>query len=557
MGKKSLYKSLLASVQEVSQSSDIQYFNEEFIESNREKAAPLANFFALNTGEAIVLSFFIHAYFKDLNTNKEAIINQFGKDISAMADIEEIIHMLADRKLVYLTGSSKRFKKHFKSVNINPKVIMAMSDEDATLLEFKPVSNFSDFLLDISELIKQRSYENITTLKLLEEVLRLMDINGSLEEVKWLKRQKKLMGEDLLVFIAICIEQITGEEMIDLDKVISDVFDSASDKMRFRQNMKNNKSVLYNENYITNTGSLFGNMNYVQLSDETLDNILQDMKAVVKKCFTPRMGQIIEAENIQEEKLFYNEKEKQQIFTLKNVLNEVQYQKILSKMKTSNMRGGFTVLMYGFPGTGKTSTVKSIARETGRNIYMIEIPKINSKWVGESEKNLSKVFEEYRRARKQFEKDPILLFNEADAILGKRINSHNSVDKMNNTLQNILLQELEDFEGIFIATTNLPDHLDAAFDRRLLYKIEFKKPESAIRFEIMKTSFPHLNDDIIQLINNNFHLTGGQIQNIKKKLLVKNLLHDQINFEEEIISLCEDENILRGNTRPIIGFQQR
>jgi hypothetical protein len=73
----------------------------------------------------------------------------------------------------------------------------------------------------------------------------------------------------------------------------------------------------------------------------------------------------------------------------------------------------------------------------------------------------------------------------------------------------------------------------------------------------MKSSFPHLNDDIIQLINNNFHLTGGQIQNIKKKLLVKNLLHDQINFEEEIISLCEEENILRSNTRPIIGFQQR
>lgn len=99
---------------------------------------------------------------------------------------------------------------------------------------------------------------------------------------------------------------------------------------------------------------------------------------------------------------------------------------------------------------------------------MVYIPRIISKWVGETEKNLSRLFDEYHRTRKYFDKDPILFFNEADAILGKRKSANSSVDKMNNSMQNILLQELEDFERNFIAAYNLADQLDEAFDRRLL-----------------------------------------------------------------------------------------
>jgi SpoVK/Ycf46/Vps4 family AAA+-type ATPase len=180
---------------------------------------------------------------------------------------------------------------------------------------------------------------------------------------------------------------------------------------------------------------------------------------------------------------------------------------------------------------------------------------VNSKWVGESEKNLSKLFAEYRRARKHFDKDPILLFNEADAILGKRIAANSSVDKMNNSLQNILLQELEDFEGIFIATTNLAEHLDNAFDRRLLYKLEFKKPEEPVRFEILRNSFPNIDDDILNTINHDYPLTGGQIANIKKKILVKELLEQDIDLDLELLSLCEEEISLRkSGARTPIGF---
>jgi SpoVK/Ycf46/Vps4 family AAA+-type ATPase len=268
------------------------------------------------------------------------------------------------------------------------------------------------------------------------------------------------------------------------------------------------------------------------------------------------MGNLINCEKIDNETLYYNERERKQIDTLRTALEEKNYKSLVDRMRKHNLVPGFTVLLYGLPGTGKTATVKSLAKATGRNIFMVDIPKINSKWVGESEKNLSRLFDEYRRAKKLFSQDPILLFNEADAILGKRINTNSSVDKMNNSLQNILLQELEDFEGIFMATTNLADHLDGAFDRRLLYKIEFKKPEQDVRLSIIKNSFPELNNQVIDEINQSFQLTGGQITNIRKKLLVKGLLEPSFNSEEEVFALCEEENALRNHNRPIIGFNR-
>jgi SpoVK/Ycf46/Vps4 family AAA+-type ATPase len=192
---------------------------------------------------------------------------------------------------------------------------------------------------------------------------------------------------------------------------------------------------------------------------------------------------------------------------------------------------------------------------TGRNIFMVEIPKINSKWVGESEKNISKVFDEYKQAKKQFEKAPILLFNEADAIFGNRVQVQSSVDKMRNSMQNILLQELEDFEGIFIATTNLADQLDMAFDRRLLYKLEFKKPEEDVRFQILRNAFPSFDEELLMMVNRDFHLTGGQIANVKKKLLVKEMLEPTFDLDIELFSLCEEELSLRKNgQRTQIGF---
>ncbi len=555
MRNKELYKSMLAAVQIISEATKEKTFNHELVQSLAETAAPIIQFFSLTLEEAIVLCYCIDANLKDQTVNKESITTHFGKDITALADVDEYIEALAKRKLVFLSNKDRKFTRQFKYVHLNPKVPAAMAEGDASLLGLPYCQTFSDFLMEVNDLIVLRISEHISSQELFMEVSQLIDNCKPLKEIKWLRKQKKLKGYELLVFLNICVEQGDGEDEVDIEKMINEVIDSPTERIKLKQAIKGERSVLFKENYIVHCGNIFGMMNLVQLSDETLDHLMQYMKSEQKKEFTPRMGTLINCEKIAEEQLFYNQREHQQISTLKNALQEENYESLVDRMRKHNMVPGFTALLYGLPGVGKTATVKAIARETGRHIFMVDIPKINSKWVGESEKNLSRLFDEYRRAKKLYTKHPILLFNEADAILGKRINTNSSVDKMNNSLQNILLQELEDFEGIFMATTNMADHLDGAFDRRLLYKIEFKKPESVVRLDIIKSAFPELDVEVLENINQKFQLTGGQITNIKKKLLVKSLVELTDHPEEDILAMCEEENALRNHARPVIGFQ--
>jgi SpoVK/Ycf46/Vps4 family AAA+-type ATPase len=175
-------------------------------------------------------------------------------------------------------------------------------------------------------------------------------------------------------------------------------------------------------------------------------------------------------------------------------------------------------------------------------------------WVGESEKNLKKVFKEYADALKYNKNTPILLFNEADAILGVRTNVQHAVDQMYNSLQNILLEELESFNGIFIATTNLINNIDNAFDRRLLFKQKFDLPNASTRFDILQSQFVNFNAEILKKISNDFELSGGQIQNVKRKLMADQILFGNENTPNDLLlDYVQNEIGFRQNKNKI-GF---
>jgi hypothetical protein len=556
MNSKSTYKQLLSSIQSVCQQTEEQPFTPELVQTLQDTVQPVSAFFNISVEEGIIFSFLLHSAIKDLVVTRDGLITHFGKDISALADLQELVKSLSDKKLAILKGGhSNRTKYNFKLVVAHPKALMAMSEGDITLMENRPSENFSGFLVDVNDLILQRLDESLTTVGLIEEVNKLMSMNNHLQEVTWIKAQKEIKDTDLMIFLNVCIEQHAGEEEVDIDKVTKEVFDHVSGRMEFKQSIKTEKCMLINRNYLNLCSEFFGFSSALQLSDHSINMLFSHMKELSSKPFNPRMGQFLSYDSIAEERLCYNSKENEQIQTLSNALMEERYAEIAGKMKENHMKAGFTVLMYGFPGTGKTSSVKNLARMSGRHIYLVDIPKINSKWVGESEKNLSKVFDEYRKSRKHFGKDPILLFNEADAILGNRMQVNSSVDKMRNTMQNILLQELEDFEGIFIATTNLANHLDEAFDRRFLYKLEFLQPDENVRLEILSHAFPDFDAEMLSTLNREHPLTGGQIANIKKKLLVKKMLDPVYDLETSLLSLFEEETSLRKRNKPTIGFR--
>ncbi len=257
---------------------------------------------------------------------------------------------------------------------------------------------------------------------------------------------------------------------------------------------------------------------------------------------------------IREKSLFFNTSEQEQIERLTSLLSTETLPSIQKRLEEQGMRKGFACLFYGASGTGKTETVLQIARQTGRDLMQVDIAGLRDKWVGESEKNIKEVFARYRRLCQNSEVMPILFFNEADAIINKRTeNVEHSVDKMDNAMQNIILQEIEDLDGILIATTNLTSNLDKAFERRFLYKVEFHKPDTDVKTKIWRSMLKDISADDARQLASHFDFSGGQIENIARKRTVDYILSGKFASLDEIEGYCRAE-LLGGKERRSIGF---
>ena len=284
------------------------------------------------------------------------------------------------------------------------------------------------------------------------------------------------------------------------------------------------------------------------LTTRAKNELLSAYKPSHKKCkrMQQRMGSrfLKDYKTIKEKPLFYNESEQQQIERLTSLLSAENFPSIQKRLEEEGMRKGFACLFYGGPGTGKTETVLQIARQTGRNLMQVDIAGMRDKFVGESEKNIKAVFQRYRELCRNSEVKPILFFNEADGILGKRSTfggANPSIEKMDNAMQNIILQEIEDLEGILIATTNLTDNLDSAFERRFIFKIEFHKPNTMVKSLIWRSMLKDLSDEDAQQLAAHFDFSGGQIENIARKRTVDYILSGQYASLEEIEKYCRAE----------------
>lgn len=265
---------------------------------------------------------------------------------------------------------------------------------------------------------------------------------------------------------------------------------------------------------------------------------------------------LIKHTEVQRKSLFYSATMEQQVAELESLLMPGKYDQVVNRMKKRGFRQGFACLFYGAAGTGKTETVYQLARHTGRDIMLVDVPQIKSKWVGDSEKNIKAVFDRYREAVKRSKLAPILLFNEADAVISTRKSgAENAVDKMENAIQNIILQEMESLEGIMIATTNLEQNFDSAFERRFLYKLRFERPTPETRARIWRTMIKGLNKrDSLQLAQK-FDLSGGQIENVARKWTINDILFGSSGKRlDTLIDYCKAEQLARTATAPHIGF---
>lgn len=176
------------------------------------------------------------------------------------------------------------------------------------------------------------------------------------------------------------------------------------------------------------------------------------------------------------------------------------------------IKPGFRALFYGPPGTGKTLTATLLGKHFNKDVYRIDLSQVVSKYIGETEKNLEKVF------TKAEYKDWILFFDEADALFGKRSNVQNAHDKYANQEVSYLLQRVEDFPGLIILASNFKSNMDAAFIRRFNAIIHFPMPDNEERFTIWQASIPEkadFTDDVdLMAISKKYELSGSAIVSV-------------------------------------------
>lgn len=449
----------------------------------------------------------------------------------------------------YLRASRSRKSLSYR---VPGAVLKSLRKNQPYIHEAEPVFDTQTFFDRFDKLMNEKDDDELTHDSLMEQTMDM------LEEIKDTTFAKELRrcnfgDEDTLLFIFMAHLFVENND----DNIgfhdIDDIFDGNEIPSWVKREFRARDSELFEKELIENVNEDgMARSDAFKLTDKAKDELLCELN--LNNVGKSDKG-LVKADTLSEKKLIYNASERDQITELSSILSDSRFKEVQSRLRSAGMRPGFCCIFYGAPGTGKTETVYQIARQTGRDIMRVDVDKIKSCWVGESEKNIKALFDRYRNICKNTKLAPILLFNEADAVLGVRMEgASRAVDKMENSIQNIILQEMETLEGIMIATTNLTTNLDKAFERRFLYKIRFDKPTLESRTRIWQTMLSGISDDDARVLASHFDLSGGEIENIARKHSVNAILSGKEAIDiQEIITTCKQERISQNN-RPKIGF---
>ena len=381
--------------------------------------------------------------------------------------------------------------------------------------------DFYDFADDLFTAVRE---DDLDFESLSAEIINLLDKN---KNISFVQKQKEYSLEDtsIIIMLYLCSALASrNDEKVDTDDISRIIGNHLF--RNFLRSLRNQEHELVKKellNFDFQKG-LF-DTEYCILSQKAKDEFLADVTLITKENLKNK--HLLPLDKLSVKELYYNENTRNRIEELSSLLFEENLKNVQDRLSSYGMRTGFACIFSGPPGTGKTETVYQIAKKTGRDIMLVDIAETKSCWFGESEKLIKDVFSQYRKLVENSGIAPILLFNEADAVLGKRreiSNSSGGVDQTENAIQNIILQEIEDLNGILIATTNMTANLDKAFERRFLYKIEFDKPDIESKKLIWKSNIKTLSDEDALKLAEQFDFSGGQIENISRKSIISFIL---------------------------------
>ena len=448
----------------------------------------------------------------------------------------------------------------FEKIDFARKYIKEHSDSSLEkLLNRDPEVNekltIDKFIIDLDSLFKKRRNEDLTSEELICELSNLVELYIHLKPCKGIKSYN-LDRSAFFLFMCFCHLFINNND----DRIgfndLKPFYENRIIVHEIIRSLSEGEHVLIKNKYIEcNDKKDPYNSKTWRLSGKTK---MELFSIICREANKNSKNDLILFDAVKDKEMFYNSRECEAVRTLTSVLMEENYQKILERLNARDMPKGFACLLSGEPGTGKTETAFQIARKTKRNIMKVDISEIKSCWVGESERYIKEVFEDYRSMVNSSEIAPILLLNEADGIIHKRREldaKSGSADKSDNAVQNIILEEMENLSGILIATSNLVRNMDTAFERRFLYKITFDKPDTESRKGIWNSLLPELSKNAeLKELAVNFELSGGQIENIARKVEIDSILNGSIPSMDTLLRYCKDESLNCFTVQRRIGF---
>lgn len=368
-------------------------------------------------------------------------------------------------------------------------------------------------------------------------------------------RDIDLIPVDKYLFFLVAHECINNEKSgADVDEIMKRLCISPFRRRKITDGLLKKQHPLIQKKLLAFIGSSFISVEWMSLGDFA-NEIFHGPETGSKRNFSPTRGVLIKPDSVVEQQLFYNKKEKETLDQILNSMSSEGLTELFSAYKSKNQPESLTVLLQGGPGVGKTSSVYDLAKKTGRIVYRVEIDKIHDMYVGETEKNIAKIFSEYETLRSEQKLCPILLLNECDNLLKSRISKErSSIDQMANNLTTLMLEKMENFSGILFATIN-QIQFDEAFFRRFLFRIEIKNPLPETRLQILLHAFPGIDLRVASSISDRYRLTGANIGNIQRKyILLSNACKDR-KIEDCLDDLCKEEVVVQHQRIVISGFQ--
>jgi len=564
MSNATLKQEILDNVTLVFSLSENSKLNNSLFELTEKELSFLANYFHISKTQALFVAVIFTLNYKGRKVDLDDLNSHFDCNPMKLLEFSDDFVELYNKRLIRKNNKSNRHRtinlkgadEEFCINQIVSEKILKSEPIPDVLVDAVKYEDIFTLLEKLYEIGNQRDNEEISTSELFEQTQSILEENTHFPLIE----KAKFLGtsiEEKYLFLYVVWKFLEGDRDPWVERSFKGIYDKPNERFTQIQRFLSKENNLIKEDWLEIIDAAFFDDAKMKLTEKALDLLTEcDIKLFNKDLDKKKKENVIQPDDVPFRNLIFSENEAHQFELLKNLLLEENFKTTQERLIQKSLPKGVTALLHGASGTGKTESVLQIAKATNREIMKVDISASRSMWFGESEKIIKQVFKDYKSYAKKQTHTPILFFNEADAIIAKRKEANSSnVSDTENRIQNILLEEIENFEGILIATTNLANNMDSAFERRFLFKIEFQKPSVSAKSKIWKSKMPHLTNEDCEILATKYDFSGGQIDNIVRKNEINEILYGSKVDVNILLEFCKEETFSNQFPRTQIGFK--